>query len=162
MSGLSSGVVSAPGSPTPAGRRTQPILSGAAGIKCSCKAWEEAEMLWNGSGVGDPVGKAAPSHGRSGAGPLLWDSCGAGAAGAQPRLPRDTQRLWVSVYLCCSEMVPCHWDRKQLWTEISAYDGNVSSVMLFHIFLKPGFLQTDIFTCLLYNIGMGFMKSPWN
>lgn len=30
----------------------------------------------------------------------------------------------------------------------------------FIFFLKPGFLQTDIFTCLLYNIGMGFMKSP--
>lgn len=44
------------------------------------------------------------------------------------------QRFCISVYLCCSERAPCHWDRKQLWTEISASDGNVSSVMLFHIF----------------------------
>lgn len=44
------------------------------------------------------------------------------------------QRFCTSVYLCYSKMVPCHWDRKQLWTEISAHDGNVSSVMLFRIF----------------------------
>lgn len=84
---------------------------------------------------------AQPMRGAEAAPPSHGFGTAAERRAASSRLTRTycqitAQRFYISVYLCYSEMVPCHWDRKQLWTEISAYDGNVSSVMLFHIFLK--------------------------
>lgn len=63
-------------------------------------------MVCSGSEVCDPVGKAAPSHGKSEG----WTpSRGTAAEQEQPERGRVTpQRFCISVYLCCSEMVPCH------------------------------------------------------
>ena len=81
-----------------------------------------------------PWAMPAPSPAQPGRAPR--DSCWA-KCGWLARTAKEQRRgsAYV-VYLCYSEMFPCHWDRKQLWTEISAYDGNVRSVMLFHIIFK--------------------------
>lgn len=130
MAGQSSGEDTPQNSPTSAGTRTQrpPLFSPLSSSLCS-QVMPSCKGLKGGrSCLGWVLLRAVPAP-----------SPAMGSREQPPRrgLARPAKsRLCVSVYLCYSETVPCHWDRKQLWTEISAYDGNVSSVMLFHIFFK--------------------------
>lgn len=152
MPGQISGEDTSPKSPTSAGRRTQwlPLLDPLSSLlwlqwmlwrTFSCYAKTRGTLF----GVSCPVGSASPipCPSRVGCGACMslpWLSRTAAEPRAaclrltHTRCQIRVQRFYISVYLCYSEMVPCHWDRKQLWTEISASDGNVSSVMFFHSF----------------------------
>lgn len=165
MAGQSSGGDAAPGSPTPAGRRAQwPRLFSLCLLAWGCKGCaagkSERREKWSAVAQRCVILWARQPHpmGRVRAGPPpVGQLRSRSSRSAAKWHPRGSAYLFI-----------CAAQKWFLATEIESSFGQkfqcvmgMSAVLCsFVFFSKPGFLQTDIFTCLLCNIGMGFMKSP--
>jgi len=116
---------------------------------------KEGEVVWGRLSRGQCQPHPLPSLGE-----LHGTAAERSAAGSHV-LPKNSAEVLRMLFI--SAIQKCF-----LATEIESSFGQKFQHMMgmsevlcsFILFLKPGFLQTDICTCLLYNIGMGFMKSP--